>query len=190
MTDSKTEAPAVTLTSQVVTTLVTSFGKAYTAARNSGSALADFCAAALAAKLPAVPAAQDVEAIVDGIAKMLEWSGTPRERQNKSEARAIILAHASLPEGITAFRTETGACGYHDAVKIARQIPKSGSAGAAVLELTAERAAKKADYDAGLTRALQTYYRAMQNSKRKDRLARMQTVVDCATALKLKIKTE
>lgn len=189
MSDTKTPA-VVTLKADTVTSLVTSFAKAFNAARNSGSALADFCAAALAAKLAVEPAAADVEAIVDGIAVKLAWAGTPRERQSKSEARALVSQHALLPEGITAFRAATGVCGYHEAVRVARALREHKTVDAAVGSLTAERAAKKADHDASLTRALQSYFRAMQNGKRKDRAVRMGAVIEFAKALGLKIKTE
>src|SRR5271165_3860625 len=155
--------PTVTLAAAVVTSLVTAFAESFNAARNSGTALAGFCAAALAAKLPVKPVAADVDAIVDGVAKRLAWSGTAREKASKSEARVLIAQHALLPEGLTAYKAATGVCGYHEAVRVARAIRDTGDVPTAIAGLTAEHKAAKADHDASLTRALQSYYRAMQN---------------------------
>ena len=179
-----------TLAASVVTTLVTAFAESFNAARNSGTALANFCAAAVAAKLPEKPEPADVDAIVDGVAKRLAWAGTPREKASKSEARVLIAQHALLPEGLTAYKATTGVCGYHEAVRVARALREYGSVEPAVAFLTAEHKATKANHDASLTRALQSYWRAMQNGKRKDRVQRMEATAAFATALGLKIKTE
>lgn len=179
-----------TLKADVVTTLVTALANGITQARNSGNALADFCAAALGAKLPTNPPAEDVSAIVDALASKMAWDGTSAEKVRKSEARAIVRAHAALPEGITAMRAATGACGYHEAVRVAREINQNGgNASAAVATLTAPAGKKKADHDGKILRALQSYWNALRDSKRKDRTERMAIIESAAQGLKLTLKT-
>jgi hypothetical protein len=190
------DKPTSTLATSVVTTLVTSFVESYRTAVNGGFALANFCAAALAAKLAPSPGEPDVIAIADGIAAALKWEGTKRERQNKSEARAIIRQHAFLPEGMTAFKTATGACGYHDAVRIARAIKSEGTVTAAVASLTAEVAKKKADHNARFTAAMRTFYKAIvatapkSDKNKAARASHIAAVETCAAALGYTLKTE
>ena len=106
---------------------------------------------------------QDIEAIVDVIAGRLSWAGTGRERANKSDARAIISTHALLPEAIVAYKTATGQCGYHEAVKVARKLRDLGNVEAAVNAVVTPAAKKKADHDTRFASAIKSYFTALQN---------------------------
>ena len=187
MTDKTTTEVKPTLAASVITKLASTLAEGIKAARNSGNSLADFCAAAMGAKLAVTPAPADVDAIVNAVADSLKWAGTAREKVYKSEARVIVSQHALLPEGITALRTATGSCDYHAAVKVARAIRDHGNVASAVAFLTAERDAKKSDPIANVQRALKVFYKAMQNSKRKTRVQNMSAAAAFAKVLNIDI---
>jgi len=188
-----TEKPpeAVTLSPDTVTTLVTGLATIISTAKDSGSKLADFAALASKAKLPAVVSNADVDAIADALSVKMGWAGTPRERQSKSEARAIIRSHAALPEGLAAYKTATGSCGYHDAVKVARKLAgNGGNVGNAISELTADNPKGKADPMVKLQRALQSFRNSMADGKRKNKAALIAACDTFASAAGVKLKTE
>ncbi len=159
-------------------------------ARYSGSALATFCTVAKDNALPAVVPAETVDAIVDAYADGATWKGTDAEKVRKSEARALVAAHALLPEGMQAYRTATGGCGYTDAVKVARAIRKGGTVEAAMAELTADGKATKASPDDKMVKALNAYHKAIREGKRKDKATRLAAIEAFASAVSLKLKTE
>jgi|SRR5208282_511929 len=163
MSESKVES---TLSTKVVTTVVTVLADAITQAKNSAGALVAFCTAAAKAGIPKTVPEPDVVAIVDALSLKLGWNGTPREKVSKSEARSLVRQHALLPEAITAVRSATGSCGYHDAVKIARLIKEHGNIGDAVLALTSKKETAKTDPRVKAASALKTWYGAVRDGKK------------------------
>jgi hypothetical protein len=181
-----TEKTVSTLTSAVVTTVVTALAESLNAAKNSGSALTTFCAAAAKAKFPMIPNEADVVAVVDKLSEKLGWNGTAREKVSKSEARNIVRQHAKLPELMTALRaSEYGACGYHDAVKLARIFPKAGNVPATIAQFLTKKEAAPVDTLARLAAALQAHYQSVcEEKKGADKTAKLAAMTALAAALK------
>jgi hypothetical protein len=176
-----------TLTSDLVTKVVTAFSEAFTLARNSGSAIADFCRTATKAGLPAVPAEEDVIAIADAIEKKLGWTGD-RVKVYKSEARAVIRQHTLLPQAIEELRTATGSCDYHSAVKLARLIKEHGNVGDAVKDATEKKEAAKSDPSKKIGSALKSYRKAINDGKRKNKPELLAAVDVFAAAIGIKFE--
>jgi len=164
---------ASTLATSVVTTIVTALAAGITAAKNSGSALVEFCKVAGKA-LPKTPVESDVIAIAKALSVKMGWEGSKRERQNMSEARALIRQHAYLQEGMTALRaSEYGACGYHDLVSFARSLKEVGNVAAAVKLFNTTKKAKKADTGHKLELAVQAHYQTVSESKSSSKRAQL-----------------
>ena len=180
-----TEKAASSLTSAVVTAVGTALAESLTAAKNSGSALTTFCTAAAKAKFPRTPAEADVVAVVDKLAEKLGWNGTAREKVSKSEARNIVRQHAHLPELMTALRSsEYGACGYHDAVKLARIFPKAETVPATITAFLTKGEGKPADTLKRLATALQAHYQSVcEEKKGPEKLTKLAAMTALATAL-------
>lgn len=169
MSDKK---PTSSLAIALVTTIVTALAESLTAAKNSGSALLGFCAAATKAKLPKTPNEADVVAIVDALAAKLNWNGTPREKVSKSEARNLVRQHAYLPELMAALRASPfGACGYHDAVKLCRLMKEAGNVGDAVTKFNTKNPGKETDTAKRFELALQAHYQTVSESRGKNKTA-------------------
>ena len=173
-----------TLSTAIVTTVVTALAESLTAAKNSGSALTVFCTAAAKAKFPMIPNEADVVAVVDKLSEKLGWNGTAREKVSKSEARNIVRQHAKLPELMTALRaSEYGACGYHDAVKLARIFPKAGNVPATIVQFLTKGEAKPVDTLARFTTALQAHYQSVSEEKKgADKTKKLAALRACAEA--------
>jgi hypothetical protein len=185
MSDTKDNS---TLSPKVVTSVVTALAEAITQAKNSAGALLAFCTAAAKAGLSKTVAEPDVALLADQLSAKLGWAGTPREKVSKSEARSIIRQHALLPEAISAVRSATGSCGYHDAVKIARLIKEHGNVGDAVLALTSKKEATKVDPAVRAASALKTWYVSVRDGKKSSkRLDMMKAIVNFATEMDLDI---
>ena len=180
-----TEKAVSSLTSAVVTTVVTALAESLTAAKNSGTALTTFCAAAAKAKFPKTPAEADVVAVVDKLSEKLGWNGTAREKVSKSEARNIVRQHAHLPELMTALRaSEYGACGYHDAVKLTRIFAKAETVPATIVQFLTKGEAKPVDTLARLTSALQAHYQSvLEEKKGKEKTDKLAAMTALASAL-------
>ena len=183
-------AVASTLSRETVTTIVTEFVKGYRAAVSGGMALANFFAATRAAKLPDHPAETDVVALTDAIAKEMAWIGTPREKQNKSDCRAVLRAHAFMPEALVAIKAANdGKCGYHDATKIARALPKhEWDVSAAVAAMLAPSDSTPVKPDVKFGKAVVSYWKSCRDGKRKDKAARMAALEALAESLKLGVE--
>lgn len=188
MADSKT-IPTPTLAANVIGKLAATFADVWKSAHNGGTALANFCAVALAEKLPEVPAPGDVEAIVQGVAKALAWDGTKRERQNKSEARALVNQHALLPEATSAFRAGpgSGTCNYHDAVRLARALNGNGRNVEAAVAAMVPKASAKAKPETLFAKALVRFHKAITDSKRKNRAELLLVLESCAQGCSIKL---
>jgi hypothetical protein len=185
MSDTK---QVTSLTAKVITTIVTALAESITAAKNSADSIKTFCTAAAKAGFPKTPTEPDVVAVADELSKKLGWNGTPREKVSKSEARSIIRQHALLPEAITAVRSATGSCGYHDAVKIARLIKEHGNVGDAVIAMTTKKEAAKTDPQVAAARGLKTWYNAVRDgSKGAKRTKLMSLIVNFANECELDI---
>jgi hypothetical protein len=177
-----------TLAPKLVTTVVTALAEAITQAKNSAGSLVAFCTAAAKAGFPKIPSEADVVLVADQLSAKLGWAGTPREKVSKSEARSLIRQHALLPEAITATRSATGSCGYHDAVKIARLIKEHGNIGDAVLALTTKKEAAKIDPRVRAASSLKSWYASVRDgAKSAKRLATMKSIVNFATEMDLDI---
>jgi len=191
MAKSKVElAPAVsTLPKAAVTTIVTEFAKGYRAANAAGMALANFFAACSGAKLPEHPSETDVCAITDAIAAEMAWIGTPREKQNKSDCRAVLRGHAFLPEAMQILRAANdGRCGYHDVTKLARALPKHDWDPAdTVAALMAPSDSTPVKPDVKFGKAVLSYWKSCRDGKRKDKAARMTALETLAKELKLDV---
>jgi len=168
MSDTK-QKEVSTLAPKVVTLVVTALAESITQAKNSAGALVAFCTAAAKAGLKTTVAEPDVVAIVDALSLKLGWNGTAREKVSKSEARSIVRQHALLPEAITAVRTATGSCGYHDAVKVARLIKEHGNVGDAVIAMTTKKEAAKIDPAVRVVSALKALYASVRDAKKTPR---------------------
>lgn len=179
-----------TVTATVTPATLNKLGKALRAgvtnALNAGNMLADFLAECVGANLPAKPDDATVESIVNAYADGAGWDDKTA-KVRKSEARNIVKAHATLAEGIAAYRAAAGKCGYDKTVQLARKLASGDTPEAAVKSLTAK--GTESSPDEKLTRALQSYWNACRDSKRKDRDARMKIVESAAESLKLKLKT-
>src|SRR3974390_665989 len=175
----KIAAAASTLAASLVTSVGNALADAYQSMTNSGTALGSACAAAAKLKLPTVVSQSDVDAIVDAISTRLQWAGTARERTAKSEMRAIVATHATLPEAITALRSASGRCGLAESVKLARYLRDGKSVKAAVTAMTTHVEAKR-DPREGIRRSLQSFFNATRDSKRKDRDVVMQACIHFA----------
>jgi hypothetical protein len=185
---SDTKQVESTLAAKTVTTIVTALAASITAAKNSAVSLLEFCKAAGKAGLPVTVLEPDVVRIVDELAAKIGWNGTPREKVSKSEARSLVRQHALLPEAITAVRSATGSCGYHDAVKIARLIKEHGNIGDAVLALTTVKEAAKADPKVKAANGLKAYYNATRDgAKSAKRTKLMSLIVNFANECELDI---
>ena len=185
MSDTKQQS---TLAPKVVTTVVTALAEAITQAKNSAGSLIAFCTAAAKAGLKTTVDEADVVLIADQLSAKLGWAGTPREKVSKSEARSLIRQHALLPEAITAVRTATGSCGYHDAVKIARLIKDKGNVGDAVLALTTKKEAAKTDPKVAASRGLKVWYASLRDgAKTAKTKATLAALVNFATEYELDI---
>jgi hypothetical protein len=181
MSDTKQKAQS-TLAPKVVTLVVTSLAEAITQAKNSAGSLISFCTAAAKAGLKTTVDEPDVVAIVDALSAKLGWNGTPREKVSKSEARSIVRQHALLPEAITAVRTATGSCGYHDAVKVARLIKEHGNISDAVTAMTTKKEAAKTDPKVAAARGLKLWYASVRDgAKSAKQKATMAAIVNFAT---------
>jgi hypothetical protein len=182
VSDTKQVKVTSTLAPKVVTTVVTALAEAITQAKNSAGALLAFCTAAAKAGFPKIPQEADVVAVVDQLAAKLAWNGTPREKVSKSEARSIVRQHMLLPEAITAVRTATGSCGYHDAVKVARLIKEHGNVGDAVVAMTAKKEAAKTDPKVSASRGLKVWYASVRDgAKSAKQKTIMAAIVNFAT---------
>ena len=187
MSDTK-QKEVSTLAPKVVTLVVTALAESITQAKNSAGALVAFCTAAAKAGLKTTVAEPDVVAIVDALSLKLGWNGTAREKVSKSEARSIVRQHALLPEAITAVRTATGSCGYHDAVKVARLIKEHGNVGDAVAAMTAKKEATKTDPKVAASRGLKVWYASVRDgAKSAKQKATMAAIVNFATEYDLDI---
>lgn len=179
-----TEKAISSLSTSTVTTIVTALAESLTAAKNSGTALTTFCAAAAKAKFPKAPAEADVVAVVDKLSEKLGWNGTAREKVSKSEARNIVRQHAHLPELMTALRaSEYGACGYHDAVKLTRIFAKAETVPATIAAFLMKGESKPVDTLARLTSALQAHYQSvLEEKKGSEKTAKLAAMTALATA--------
>ena len=184
-----TTAVATTLDAKTVTTIVTEFAKGYRTAQASGLALNNFFAACVGAKLADHPAETDVNFLADAITKEMGWTGTAREKQNRSDCRAVIRSHAFLPEAMQILRAQAdGRCGYHDVTKLARSLPKhEWHPDAAVAALLAPSDSTPAKPDAKFAKAVLSYWKSLRDGKRKDKATRMTTVEELVTQLKLDV---
>src|SRR5271166_2214854 len=102
MSDKTPKAPAApsTLGATIVKSLATALRDGIQSARNSGTALSDFLAACVGQKLATAVLPADVDAIVN--AAYPDGASDPKVlKVRRSEARNIVRAHATLPEGIT-----------------------------------------------------------------------------------------
>lgn len=166
--------PLSTLSQAIVTTLVTALAQGITEAKNSGDRLTIFTSAAVKAKFPKTPDEADVVVIVDKLAEKLGWSGTPREKVNKSESRNLVRQHAYLPELMSALRaSEYGNCGYADAVTLCRLMKEHGNVKAAVAAFNTKSDAKKADTLKKLASAAKAHYQTVSESRAKDKSAKL-----------------
>ena len=171
-----------TLNPKVVTSVVTALAEAITTAKNSALSIVDFCKSAAKAGFPKLPAEADVVLVADQLSAKMGWAGTPREKVSKSEARSLLRQHALMPEAITAVRSTTGSCGYHDAVKIARLIKEHGNVGDAVLELTTKKEAAKIDPAIRAASALKSWYASVRDGRKTPaRVTLMKSIVNFAT---------
>ena len=185
MSDTKVET---TLKAAVVTSIVTALAASITAAKNSAVSLLEFCKAAGKAGLPITPNEADVVTIVDALSAKIGWAGTPREKVSKSEARSLVRQHALLPEAITAVKSATGACGYHDAVRIARLIKEHGNVGDAVIALTTKKEASVVDPKVKAQNGLKALYNATRDgAKSPKRTKTMSLIVNFANEMELDI---
>ena len=173
------------LSASIVTTVVTALADSITTAKNSGSALTAFCTAAAKAKFPVIPNEADVVAVVDKLSEKLGWNGTAREKVSKSEARNIVRQHAKLPELMTALRSsEYGACGYHDAVKLARLFKEQGNVPATIVAFLKKGEAKPVDTLARLATALQAHYQSVSEEKKSaDKTKKLAAMMALSEAL-------
>ena len=183
----KADTTTTTLSAATLTTIVTEFAKGYRTANAAGLALNNFFAACIGAKLPEHPAETDVDTLATAIAAELKWIGTAREKQNKSDCRAVIRAHAFMPEAMQILRAQTdGRCGYHDVTKLARALPKhEWHPDAAVAAMLAPSDATPAKPDTKIAKALVSYWKSCRDGKRKDKAARMAAIEELAKTLKL-----
>lgn len=187
MSDKKPDTVS-TLAPAILATLGTALRNGATAALNAGSLLADFLAACVGAKLPALVPPEDVSAIAN--AAYPADSADPKVlKVRRSEARNIVRAHASLPEGITALRTAAGKCGYNQTVALARRLSNGESVASAVAAMVTPMHGK-VDHDAKLGRALQAFWNASRDGKRKTRLERMAATEAFAASMGITLKTE
>ncbi len=177
-----------TLKPSVITTVVTALAASITSAKNSAVSLLEFCKVAGKSGLPITPSEADVVTIVDALSAKIGWAGTPREKVSKSEARSLVRQHALLPEAITAVRSATGSCGYHDAVKIARLIKEHGNVGDAVIALTTVKEAAKVDPKIKAQNGLKAFYNATRDgAKSTKRTKLMSLIVNFANEAELDI---
>jgi hypothetical protein len=183
---SATKTVTVTVTPAILNKLGKSLRTGVTNALNAGNMLADFLAECMGAGLPVKPDDAMVEGIVTAYADGAGWDDKTA-KVRKSEARNIVKAHASLSEAIVAYRAAKGKCGYDATVQLARKLASGDTPEAAVKSLTAK--GTESSPDEKLQRALQSYWNACRDSKRKDRDARMKIIESTAEGLKLKIKT-
>jgi hypothetical protein len=158
------------LADKLVTTIVTVLSDSIKTATDTAGALIAFSTAAaklgFAAEVPDAHASQ----LADALSVKLGWNGTPREKVNKSEARAIIRQHAQIPELVVAMRAKYGKCGYHDAVKVCRLIPKcDNDLGKAVKQFGVVPDAKATDYNANAMRAIKSLYAATRDARKTDK---------------------
>ena len=167
MSESK-QVETSTLSASVVTKVVTALAASITAATNSAVSLLEFCKTAGKAGLGKTVAEPDVLRIVDELAATIGWNSIDPKiaKVRKSEARSLLRQHAYLPEAITAVRSATGSCGYHDAVKIARLIKEHGNVGDAVLALTTKKEAAKVDPAVRVANALKTWYVSVRDGRK------------------------
>lgn len=181
---------ATTLDSKSVTMIVTKFAEGYRTAAASGLALNNFFAACVGAKLPDHPAEADVQYLADAITKEMGWIGTAREKQNRSDCRAVVRSHAFLPEAMQLLRSQAdGRCGYHDVTKLARALPKHDwdpTAAVAAMLAPTESTAVKPDVKFG--KAVLSYWKSLRDGKRKDKAARMTSLEALASELKLDVE--
>jgi hypothetical protein len=186
------EKTVSTLTVPTIKKIAGALAASLTSARNSGDALNTFCDTAARAGFSAEPSEQDVIAIVDTLSSELGWKGTPREKQNKSEARKIVRWHSAIPELQTALRaSEHGVCSYHDTVKLCRLMPKAKTVKAAVAAFNSKTAAKKkASAHDVFARALRAYYQAVSESRRGDKSARLAALRKVGAALDMEVIAE
>jgi hypothetical protein len=183
----KTEVKS-SLAEKLITTVVTALAESITNAKNSAGALLEFCKTAKKAGFPLIPSEADVVTVVDQLSAKIGWAGTAREKVSKSEARSLVRQHALLPEAITAVRSATGSCGYHDAVKIARLIKEHGNVGDAVIALTTKKEAAKTDPKVSAARGLKTWYGSVRDgAKGPKRTKLMSLIVNFANECELDI---
>ena len=177
MSDTKVEKTTSTLAPKVVTTVVTALAASITSAKNSAVSLLEFCKAAGKARLPITPNEADVVTIVDQLSTKIGWAGTKREKVSKSEARSLVRQHALLPEAITAVRSATGSCGYHDAVKIARLIKEHGNVGDAVIALTTVKEAAKVDPKVKAQNGLKAWYSSVRDGAKSPKRTKLMSLI-------------
>ena len=173
------------LADRLVTSLVTVLGDSIRTATDTAGALIAFSTAA--SKLHFAPNVPEAHAsqLADALSAKLGWAGTPREKVNKSEARAIIRQHSVIPELVTAMRAKYGKCGYHDAVKVCRLIPKcENDLGKAVKQFGATPEPGKSDPEGNAKRALKSLYNSMRDARKTDkRTAQMKVIAAFAVEM-------
>lgn len=161
---------APTLGSKILSAVADLFATAIGNATSVRATVIDACKAASKAGLPAEPSEPDVRAIVNLIAEARGWSNPKytREKQSKSDARALIRSHASLPEGIAAMLSAGYPDNYANVVRLARAIVKQGSIKEAVKSLkpgegTATDPAQRA------ASALRSWYKSLRDGRKTEK---------------------
>jgi len=165
-----------TLKPDVVTKIVTVLASSITNAKNSAVSLLEFCKG-VNKLLPNIVPEADAIVIVDQLSAKLGWSGTPREKVSKSEARSLVRQHALLPEAITAVKAATGSCGYHDAVKVARLIKEHGNVGDAVIAMTTKKEAAKVDPKVKAANGLKAWYATTRDGAKSAKRTKLMSLI-------------
>jgi hypothetical protein len=173
------------LADKLVTSLVTVLSDSIKTATDTAGALIAFSTAAsklgFATEVPEAHASQ----LADALSAKMGWAGTAREKVNKSESRAIIRQHSVIPELIVAMRAKYGKCGYHDAVKVCRLIPKcDNDLTKAVKQFGVVPDAKATDHNANAERAIKSLYAATRDARKTDkRTNELKIILDFAAEM-------
>ena len=187
-----TAKAAPTLGAKLLSTVAELFSSAIGSATSVKATMIDACKAASKAGLPANPSEPDVIAIVNLIAESRGWTNPKynREKQSKSDARALIRSHAELPEGITALVAANYPDNYGNVVKLARLIAKGNSIRQAVQAFKPGEGTKS-DPAARAQAALKSWYKSLRDGRKTDkRTELMQSIARFAEQIDLELVAE
>lgn len=132
--------------------------------------MVDACKSLAKAGLPAEPTEADTIAIVNLVAESRGWTAPKyaRLKQSKSDARALIRAHAKLPEGIAALIAANYPDNYGNVVRLARALAKGATIKEAIKGFEPGEG-KSVDPQQRAAASLKSWYKSLRDGRKTEK---------------------